>query len=54
MPWPAIGKLDDADLDAIALRLKSLRLIRNEVQGPFGPDQKVPVHTLKVAPPDAG
>lgn len=54
MPWPAIGQLDDADLDAIALYLKSLRPIRHEVQGPLGPDQIVPVHTLRVTPPDAG
>lgn len=52
MPWPGLGKLDDADLQAIAAYLQSLPPVRNQVAGPFGPnDHALPVASMQIVPP---
>ena len=51
MPWPAFAKLTKPDAEAIAAYLKSLPPVRNQVPGPFGPNQTPTSYVLKVVPP---
>lgn len=54
MPWPALSRLDDADLQAIAAYLRSLPPARNQVAGPFGPEVRTyPVASMQIVPPSA-
>lgn len=39
MPWQKVGKMTDADLDAMYAYLKSIPAIRNQVPAPVPPDQ---------------
>lgn len=52
MPWPDLAKLAKQDLEAIAAYLQSVPPIENRVAGPFGEGEPVPLHTLRVVPPD--
>ncbi|MCF6371132.1 cytochrome c [Rhizobium sp. TRM95001] len=52
MPWPDLAKLTKQDLQAIAAYLQSIPAIQNRTPGPFGEGEPVPLHTLRVAPPD--
>nr|CAD6437586.1 cytochrome c [Rhizobium sp. Q54] len=52
MPWPDLAKLTKQDLEAIAAYLQSVPPIENRIPGPFGEGEPVPLHTLRVAPPD--
>jgi len=51
MPWRAFAKLTQADALAIATYLKSLPPIKNQVPGPFGPNETPTSFVLKVMPP---
>jgi mono/diheme cytochrome c family protein len=52
MPWPEFHSLRAADATAIALYLKSLPPVRNQVPGPFAAHEKVPLPRVTVVPPD--
>jgi mono/diheme cytochrome c family protein len=51
MPWRAFANLRKADAYAIAAYLKSLPIVQNQVAGPFGPDETLPIPVLKVVAP---
>ena len=51
MPWRAFAKLTDTDLHSIALYLKSLPAVRNQVPGPFGPQEQPTSFVMKIVPP---
>ncbi len=51
MPWQAFASLSDEDAHSIAAYLKTLKPVRNEIPGPFGPGEKVPVYMFRVLPP---
>ena len=53
MPYPALARLTPADARAIAVYLKSLAPIRNQVAGPFGPADKPTSFVMTVMPADA-
>jgi mono/diheme cytochrome c family protein len=50
MPWRAYSHLSAGDAQAIAVYLKSLKPVENQVPGPFGPTQKVTVPVNSVLP----
>ena len=52
MPYADFAHLTAQDAMAIAAYLKSLPAIKNEVPGPFGPDEKVTVFVMPVLPAD--
>jgi mono/diheme cytochrome c family protein len=52
MPWAAFSQLTKADALAIAAYLQSLPPVRQEVPGPFGPNEKVSVFVMDVLPAD--
>jgi mono/diheme cytochrome c family protein len=52
MPWPAFAKLTKPDAEAIAVYLKSLPAVRNQVPGPFGPSQTPTAFVMRVVPPE--
>jgi mono/diheme cytochrome c family protein len=52
MPWADLAQLQEPDILALVEYLKSLKPVKNRVPGPFGPAEAVPVHTLRLAPPD--
>jgi mono/diheme cytochrome c family protein len=52
MPWENLSHLTAADAMAVAVYLKSIPPIKNEVTGPFGPGQKPDVPTFIILPPD--
>jgi mono/diheme cytochrome c family protein len=51
MPWHAFAHLTAEDANAIANYLRSLPPIRNQVPGPFGPNESPPISVMKVVPP---
>jgi mono/diheme cytochrome c family protein len=51
MPWRAFARLADTDLQSVALYLKSLPAVRNQVPGPFGPQQQPTSFVMKIVPP---
>lgn len=52
MPWRAFASLaTPADAKAITAYLKSLKPIKSQVPGPFGPAQKRTGFVLKIVPP---
>jgi mono/diheme cytochrome c family protein len=51
MPWRDFANLTDSDVRSIALYLKNLPAISNKVPGPFGPDDKVNMFTMRLTPP---
>lgn len=53
MPWPGLSKLTRKDALAIAAYLKSLPPVRNDVPGPFGPDEAPTSLVLTVVPGEA-
>jgi mono/diheme cytochrome c family protein len=53
MPWRNLANLTPEDARAIALFLKSLPPIRNQVPGPFGPSEPATVFVMKIVPPQA-
>lgn len=46
MPWENLSHLTASDAMAIAVYLKTISPIKNEISGPFGPDQKPDVPTF--------
>jgi mono/diheme cytochrome c family protein len=50
MPWRAFAHLTKSDAYAIAAYLKSLRPVRNDVPGPFGPNDAPTVFVMKIVP----
>jgi hypothetical protein len=52
MPWENLSHLTAADAMAIAVYLKTIPPIKNEITGPFGPSQKPDVPTFIILPPD--
>jgi mono/diheme cytochrome c family protein len=52
MPWENLSHLTAADAMAIAVYLKSIPPIKNEITGPFGSDQKPDVPTFIILPPN--
>jgi mono/diheme cytochrome c family protein len=50
MPWNDFSHLTRTDAMAVAAYLKSLPPIRNEVPGPFGPDETPPTLVMTVVP----
>ena len=53
MPWRAFAYLTREDAYAIAAFLKSLPPIRNQVPGPFGPNEKPASFVMKVVAPES-
>lgn len=51
MPYHSYGKLTDADANALARYLKSLKPVRNQVPSPAGPSEKPPGPYLSVILP---
>ncbi|WP_244473603.1 cytochrome c [Rhizobium sp. Leaf262] len=54
MPWQDLARLHDEDITALVEYLKSLKPLKNQVVGPLGPTESVPVHTLRLTPPETG
>ena len=52
MPWPFIGQLDDADLDAMFAYLQSIPAITNRVPEPLPPSD-APAPEVGAAPASA-
>jgi mono/diheme cytochrome c family protein len=52
MPWHAFANLTPEDSAAIAVYLKSLPPVKNQVPGPFGPKEKPTSFVMKVMPPE--
>jgi mono/diheme cytochrome c family protein len=50
MPWPAFSRLTRADALAITAYLKSLPPVKQQVPGPFGPNDKPSVFVMSVQP----
>ncbi|WP_245297028.1 MULTISPECIES: cytochrome c [Rhodomicrobium] len=53
MPWQAFAKLTQADADAIADYLKTLKPVSHKVPGPFAPGEKATSFMMVVKPPAA-
>lgn len=53
MPWRDYAKLTDADMQALVAYLRSLKAIRHQVSGPFGPQDKPTVFVMKIVPPES-
>ena len=51
MPWRGFSHLRPKDAQAIAAYLKSLPPVRNQVPGPFGPNQKPTAPYMKIVAP---
>ncbi len=51
MPWQGFAALTPADAKAIAAYLKSLKPIKSQVPGPFGPGEKPTGFVMKLVPP---
>ena len=54
MPWRDLAALTDSDVNALVAYLKSLRPVSNRVPGPFGPEEKVEIFRMTIAPPPGG
>lgn len=54
MPWQDLARLHDEDIAALVEYLKSRKPVKNQVVGPLGPTEPVPVHTLRLTPPETG
>jgi mono/diheme cytochrome c family protein len=52
MPWHAYAGLTKSDAGAIVDYLKTLPPVKHQVPGPFGPDEKPPIYTMTLMPPD--
>jgi mono/diheme cytochrome c family protein len=51
MPYHSYGRLTDADAQALASYLKSMKAVRNQVPGPIGPSEKPAAAYLTVVMP---
>lgn len=51
MPWMNYAALTDADAAAIAIYLKTLPVVANDVPGPFGPGEATGGFVMKVTAP---
>jgi mono/diheme cytochrome c family protein len=51
MPWRDFAALTDSDARSIALYLKNLPPVKYKAPGPFGPNDKVTTHVMKIVPP---
>ncbi len=51
MPWHAFANLTKQDATAIAAFLQSLPPVKHQVDGPFGPGQKVSLFLYRILPP---
>jgi len=52
MPWRALAALTDADVQAIAAYLRSIKPVQNKVPGPFGPSEKPTSFVMQILPAD--
>jgi mono/diheme cytochrome c family protein len=50
MPWRAFANLTKEDATAIAMYLKSIPAVKNQVPGPFGPVDKPTGFVMRVVP----
>lgn len=50
MPWRALADLTREDKLAIVAFLRSLPPVKNQVPGPFGPDEKATAFVMKLVP----
>ncbi|HEU0218335.1 MAG TPA: c-type cytochrome [Stellaceae bacterium] len=53
MPWRSFAKMTKPDIAALVAYLRTLPAISNKVLGPFGPDEKPPIFTMRLTPPAA-
>ena len=51
MPWRSFAKMTKPDIAALVAYLRTLPAISNKVPGPFGPDEKPPIFTMRLTPP---
>jgi mono/diheme cytochrome c family protein len=51
MPWRALAELSKEDAYAIAAYLKSIKPVKYQTPGPFGPGEKLPVFVFRILPP---
>jgi len=51
MPWHDFAELKRSDADAIAAYLKTIPIVKHQVAGPFGPDEKPKIAVFKVLAP---
>lgn len=51
MPWHAFAQLTKDDARAIAAFLKSLKPVRHQIPGPFGPGETVQTFLFRILPP---
>jgi len=54
MPWRGYASLTKSDAAAIAEYLRSLPPVTNQVPGPFGPDERLPMSRMTIVPPGPG
>ena len=53
MPYHALAQLTEDDRYAIAVFLKSIKPVKNEIAGPFGVGEEVPAFMFRILPPGA-
>ena len=53
MPWRSLAALTRGDAMAIAAYLKSLKPVKHQVAGPYGPNDKVDVFVMSIVPAEA-
>jgi mono/diheme cytochrome c family protein len=51
MPWRAFAHLSKPDVEAIVAYLRTVPPVKNEVPGPFGPNEKPTSFVFKIVPP---
>ncbi|HUZ67796.1 MAG TPA: c-type cytochrome [Beijerinckiaceae bacterium] len=52
MPWRSFAKLTKRDARAIVAFLRSLPPVKNQIPGPFGPNQKPTSFVMKIVAPE--
>jgi mono/diheme cytochrome c family protein len=52
MPWPALSQLTVSDAQAIVAFLRSIPAVKNQVPGPFAPNDKPSVLVFTIVPGD--
>ena len=52
MPWPAYSGMRQADVDAIAVFLKTLRPVKHKIPGPFMANEKPTTLRWRLVPPE--
>jgi hypothetical protein len=51
MPWRSFAKMTKSPVAALVAYLRSLPPVKNQVSGPFGPNEKPPIYVKQLAPP---